>query len=182
MHCEAQGFFHVQRRNQNGARTDGDRRNVRFFLGPKHHRFADGRIGRRGKFSNQRDCARSSKPRHPQRSQRRAQCLKSRCATAARHQCPDDNAISLIFSNGALTARPLDWTALGIVQGQHAAVGKHGLSCWPQGGHHLRRRAHPRGPRQDLFHRETVKLVAGALSMHLRRRPWRDRGPVRPHK
>lgn len=105
MHCEAPGVFHVQRCNQNGARADGDRRNGRFFVGPKPHRYADGGIGRRGKFSNQRYCARSGKPRHPRRSQWRAQCRKSSCAAAALHQRPDDNAISLISSGAHGSAR-----------------------------------------------------------------------------
>src|SRR5450631_338436 len=96
MHCVEPGFFHVQRRNKNGARADGDRRNVRCFVGPKHHWYADGGVGRRGKFSHQWYSARSGKPWHPQRSERRAQCRKSGSAAAALDQRSDDHAISLI--------------------------------------------------------------------------------------
>jgi hypothetical protein len=73
-------------------------RNVRCFVGPKHHWYADGGVGRRGKFSHQWYSARSGKPWHPQRSERRAQCRKSGRAAAALDQRPDDHAISLISS------------------------------------------------------------------------------------
>lgn len=52
MHPEEKGVFHVQCFKQTCPRTCRDRGNICFCIGPRLCRYADGGIGRCGKFSH----------------------------------------------------------------------------------------------------------------------------------